>query len=433
MEAGRDIDDVLRIQRRRLERTVALGRLAGLGTAAFLSTAVQFTREADGRTWIPGLIFGTGTVYAVVILLLLRRRDLGLVPALLAITGDLVVMTAVYPIAQRVSPELSEGPLDNVAWPAFICGVTVMLVVFINSLRASRATSAYLAVVGPAAFLVSSSLIVGVRWWEEDWAPAVFSSASVIFVASLLSIYSAGEYRRFLERYARYELLKRWLPTEAVRRVLADDRPLTLGGRKLPLTLVATDLRGFTSLSEGLSPEQLLEQLNEYHGAMLECVERNGGMLDKFMGDGALSIFGVRADEGVVEDAGAQAAIACARDMLEALATLNEARVARGLPALAMGIGVHTGEVVLGNIGAPGRRLELTVIGDAANTASRLESATKELGVPLVVSDATLRRIPEALATSLRPLGDVSVRGRKEPVTVYTFADPDARLHPLQA
>lgn len=432
MEAGRDIDDVLRIQRRRLERTVAIGRVAGLGMATFMATVTQFVRGPDARvTWVPATIFGIGLVYAIALLAMVRRRDLGVGIALLAIAGDLIVVTAVYPVVQWTAADGADAS-DNLAWTAFLCGASVMLMVFINSLRASRATSAFVAVAGPAAFLASTSLTKEIHWWREPWAPAVISVSVMIFVSGCLSYFAAAEHRRFLERYARYELLKRWLPAEAVRRVLVDDRPMTLGGRKLPLTLVATDLRGFTAMSEGLAPEQLLEQLNEYHGAMLECVDRHDGMLDKFIGDGALSVFGVRAGESVTGDAGAEAAVRCARDMLRSLATLNEARVSRGLAALGMGIGIHTGEVVLGNIGAPGRRLELTVIGDAANTASRLESATKELGVPLVVSDSTRMLLPADVASGFRTLGDVSVRGRKETIRVCTFSELGATARPLE-
>jgi adenylate cyclase len=135
------------------------------------------------------------------------------------------------------------------------------------------------------------------------------------------------------------------------------------------LTIMATDLRGFTAMSKRFRPEEVVAQLNAYRGAMVEQVDRRGG---------SLVVFGLGTSGSPAPDAGAQAAVDCARSMLSAWSALNSARSAAGLERLCMGIGIHTGEVIAGNIGAVSRRLEFTVIGDAVNTAVRLESATKE-------------------------------------------------------
>lgn len=401
-----------------MEQRVALARAIVLSAGAVM-TVLSRVFDPESPT-MPIIVFGVGAAFALALLAFTRRRQTGHGVAIAAITADLLIMTGTYPLVQRFELPASSTPMDELAWPALMLPISVLMVVLIDSLRASRVTALYASIAGAIAFQVSFSSMHD--WWNAGWRIGVLIVTALILLGGVISYIAAGESRRFLERYARYELLKRWLPAEAVRRVLVDDRPLALGGRKLPLTIVATDLRGFTSMSEGLTPEELLEQLNGYHGVMLECVEKNGGMLDKFIGDGALAVFGVRSDESQASDDGAAPAVACARDMLTALVALNESRASRKLPPLAMGIGIHTGEVVLGNIGAPGRRLELTVIGDAANTASRLESATKELGVPLVVSEATVKRLDGANG-AFRALGNVAVRGRKEPVTVMTLHD----------
>jgi adenylate cyclase len=119
-------------------------------------------------------------------------------------------------------------------------------------------------------------------------------------------------------------------------------------------------------------------------------------------------------------DCGAQAAIACAREMLTALAEHNHDRASDGAPPLRMGIGIHTGPVVAGNIGAPGYRLEFTVIGDAVNTVSRLEGLTKEAAVPVLVSAASVERLPSS--QGLRELPPLYARGKEQAIRVYTLA-----------
>jgi adenylate cyclase len=204
----------------------------------------------------------------------------------------------------------------------------------------------------------------------------------------------------------------------AVESVLADPRAgMALGGRSVTVTLLAADLRGFTSMSEQLSPEEVVRQLNAYHAVMLRELERHGGVLDKFIGDGTLAVFGLGSGEG--QDHGAAAAVACARGMLSALERLNQTRAAAELPPLRMGIGVHTGQVVAGNIGVPGIRLEFTVIGDAVNTAARLETYTKEVGTPALVSAETARRLGDG--HGLRALPSLRVRGREQTVDVFAL------------
>jgi len=191
----------------------------------------------------------------------------------------------------------------------------------------------------------------------------------------------------------------------------------------LPSLMMATLLSSFMRYSDRfaiLSPEEVVRQLNTYHGTMLEQVERHGGTLDKFIRDGAQVVFGLGAQDAPGTDHGAGAALACARDMLRALERLNGERVSAGLPPLRMGIGLHTGLVVAGNIGVPGVRLEFTVIGDAVNTAARLEGLTKEAGVPVLISAQTATRLG---AAALRELPAMRVRGKDEPMRLFTLPD----------
>ena len=169
-------------------------------------------------------------------------------------------------------------------------------------------------------------------------------------------------------------------------------------------------------MSENLPPTEVMAQLNAYHGAMIDVIERHGGAIDKFIGDGTLVVFGL---DGPAE-AAAASAVACAGAMLEALAKHNEQRAAAGTSPLAMGIGVHTGPVIAGNLGVPGRRLEFTVIGDAVNTVSRLEGQTKASGTPVIVSGETAALLPSM--RPLRELSPVSLRGKEKVMRVYGLA-----------
>jgi class 3 adenylate cyclase len=183
-------------------------------------------------------------------------------------------------------------------------------------------------------------------------------------------------------------------------------------GEEREVTILVSDLRGFTALSETMSGPAIVDLLNQYLRVMVEVIFRHGGTLDKFMGDGLLAYFGApleRADH-------AAAAVACGLDMLEALSELNAARVTQGHPPLTMGIGIATGPAVVGDVGPPLRR-EYTVIGDTVNVASRIEALTKSRQVWLLVSEATRSQAGDAFEWS-QPSPE-SIRGKRDLVVTY--------------
>jgi adenylate cyclase len=182
-------------------------------------------------------------------------------------------------------------------------------------------------------------------------------------------------------------------------------------GESREVTILFADLRDFTALSERLTGAQVVAMLNEFHGCMVEALFAHGGTLDKYLGDGLMAYFGAPV---VIADH-AERAVRCALAMQQALERLNAERTARGEPALHMGIGIHTGTVVLGDIGAPQRR-EYTAIGDAVNVASRIQGLTKLHGVPILVSEETGRR---AGAIALVPAAPERVAGKAEPLRTF--------------
>lgn len=187
-----------------------------------------------------------------------------------------------------------------------------------------------------------------------------------------------------------------------------------LGGETLRATILFTDIRGFTTLSEHMEPQALVALLNEYFTRMVAIILEEGGVVDKYVGDAIMAVFGAP----IPDPADADRAVRSAIRMRASLAELNESLAERGLPRIETGIGIHTGDVVAGNIGSE-QRMEYTVIGDAVNVASRLEGMTKSVGAPIIVSAETESALRQSVA--LRRVGEVQVRGRTEPLSVFAI------------
>ncbi len=187
---------------------------------------------------------------------------------------------------------------------------------------------------------------------------------------------------------------------------------VSLGGELRTATVLFSDIRGFTALSERLPPAEVVRFLNRYLDLMVDVLVEHGGTIDKFIGDAIMASFGVplsREDDAL-------RAVRCAVAMLSRLEAWNVDRAAAGEPSVEIGIGLHTGEVLAGNIGSA-KKMEYTVIGDTVNTSSRIEQLNKTLGTRLLVSAGTYDLVKDAVVARVLP--PVEVKGKSLPVTVY--------------
>lgn len=248
--------------------------------------------------------------------------------------------------------------------------------------------------------------------WTTD-RPGGFGDADIAEIQRLMPALAAVADARAMQRIAG-TLLDIYLGHSIGQRVL--DGEIRRGyGERLRAVLMATDLRGFTALSDRLPGEELIELLDEYFEAVTQPVQSGGGEVLKFIGDGVLAIFALG---GRTEAEATGAALEAAQASLSRLGDLNRIRIAANQSPLRVGIGLHLGEVFYGNIGAADR-LDFTAIGPAVNLTSRLEGLTKRLDRPIVVSDDFARACERPLAS----LGFHPVRGLSEPAEIFGLPD----------
>ena len=202
-----------------------------------------------------------------------------------------------------------------------------------------------------------------------------------------------------------------YLDPRQVKQLQKDPSLLRLGGEKRYATFLFTDVRGFTSMSETLPPEKVTYIMNKALTAQQTAVQKYGGMVDKYIGDAMMAIFNAPLDQDNHE----YRAINCANQILINMDLLNDKLVKEGLPKIAIGIGINSGEAVIGNMGSDSR-FDYTAIGDAVNTAARLESATKEQQVDILIGESTASKSKY----NLTRMNEITVKGKEQPLQVFT-------------
>lgn len=251
-------------------------------------------------------------------------------------------------------------------------------------------------------------------------APIYAFRALMIFAGGVMVGATTAVSRRLLERVLHEEREKQGLSrlfgqfvSEEVREKILREKSGIVGELKTVVVLFS-DIRSFSAYSERVPPADLVRHLNEYFDAMVASITSRGGVVDKFIGDAVMAVFG-----GLIELPGpAGAALDAALEMRRRLKAMNSDWASRGIETLENGIGLHLGEVLQGTIGSSDRK-EFTVIGDAVNTSSRLEGMTKETGYPILVSGEVARALPPERRQACVPLGRMKLKGKEHEVEVF--------------
>lgn len=319
----------------------------------------------------------------------------------------------------RTLPEMQEA-----IWIALCCALGGMVGFSLrHPLRFGLAF-----VFGIAAIYAAGHVGMEQRLWVPVVPPSLGWATAALLNVTYLTVLERRQRDQLMQLFSRHvsgEVAKDiWKNHEAF--LSGSGRPLS---RRLQVTVLFSDIRGFTTISERLSPEELMEWLNEYTGAMADLVISHGGMVDKFIGDAVMAVFGAPLPRGCEAEIVADAirATDCALAMGKLLEVLNARWAIRGLPSIAIRIGINSGPVVAGSLGSS-KRLEYTVIGDTVNIASRLESMEKGWGnlsggehCRILVSESTMTYLRGQFTA--HSIGSVRLKGKDVEIGVFRITD----------
>ncbi len=310
------------------------------------------------------------------------------------------IMSGVEIHANILHALLTRSQIQPIAWGTSLLLQFVLCLLLGALFAVVRPNRAMLISLAGAALLTAG---LGIRtatqhgYWFDFLTP-------ILAIRLSSGLHDAMERRRIRHSFHQY------IGREVADRVYRDDP--ALAGQRRTVSIMFTDLRDFTTLSEAMTADQVAQQLNEYFPMMVEAVQEHRGIVNDFIGDAVMAIYGAPMDD----PEHALDAVRTARKMQAALAALNVEWQARRLPTLQMGIGIHTGTVFAGNVGSP-KRKKYTVVGDAVNVAARVEGLNKELHTTLLITGDTYAAVKNWV--EVKDCGEVKVKGRRQAVKVY--------------
>ena len=329
----------------------------------------------------------------------LSTADSGSMPGIqlhASITDSILANRFIHPTSNR-------GRIASVLITAMAIGLLAAFLPF------AAAAGASLAILGGWTVFAVTAFKGG--QWLNLVQPVAVGGLALFFGTAYRYLVEGREKRKVAKLFGRY------VSKDVYAQLMAHPEQAELGGARREMTVLFSDIRGFTSVTEKGDPEALVGQLNEYFSRMVAIVFRNKGTVDKFVGDMVMALFSAPLDDPDHAENGVRTAI----DMVRELGELNRAWAARGMTQLDIGIGVNSGEMIAGNIGSSSI-MSYTVIGDNVNLGARLESLNKDYKCRIIISDATRARLKNDY--DLRPLGGVVVKGKSKAVEIFEVKVP---------
>lgn len=381
------------------------GNFVGIAIGgAVATTIVYFGTDLIWRRQVP-TFFPEGNLSVVPAFRLLVQRRLLLAFALIGgLTPTLLVILSQARTRALLDAENPQAILDNLLLvQVFILGVGLVAGV-VTAVLVARA------IVGPLQALQAA--MGRVEDNELDTRMVVTTNDELGYLSERFNFMTDGlrQGKRLRELFGLY------VSTEVAQ--AAVETGVGLGGTLVDCSVIFSDVRDFTTLSEQMPPGRLVEMINRYMTAMVSVIVEHGGVVTRFGGDSLLAVFGTPLNPMTDH---AERAVRTAIGMRRALADFNQEETADRLPNLESGIGIATGPVIAGNIGGR-ERIEYTVMGDAVNLAARLEEKTKDAGSPILLSAETYRALDGAEDLRAKALIDVRIKGKRDPVTIYALS-----------
>ncbi len=280
----------------------------------------------------------------------------------------------------------------------------------------------------PAWYATAATIVLAaaLAWMTTiAFARGLWINLSQPVLAMAFALFGGVSYQYFVEGREKRQvkrLFGRYVSKDIYEQLVANPSLARLGGQRREMTVLFSDIRGFTTVTEAGEPEEIVGMLNVYFTRMVDIVFKHHGTLDKFVGDMVMALFGAPVDDPDHADH----AVAAALEMIQELRRLNVEWQKEGRPALDIGIGINTGPMIAGNIGSEAI-MSYTVIGDAVNLGSRLESLNKNYGTNIIISEATRARL--AGQYQFRPLGEVTVKGKTRAVPIFEVVAENPKVN----
>lgn len=375
----------------------------------------RLAREAL-PVWLPLAVIGPFVAYEILVMFILRyRASRGLdMPTPVRFTNAFIETSLptvmLWWIGGYTSPAIAFGSWLSMLYFFYIAASTLRLNFVLPAFTGAVAAFGYLALAYTLVPFDSAAPDPVMLPLYHLLKAAILLGSGII--AGLIALRLRAKFHAAFESAAARErvtnLFGQHVSPAVVDRLLT--APAELPGERREICVMFLDIRNFTANARSRSPEEVVAFLNDAFAFMIESVDRNGGFINKFLGDGFMAIFGAPLDDPAAARHGVAAA-------LEMLAEIDRRGLADGAFPLKVGIGLHVGPAVTGNVGSP-RRKEFTAIGDTVNLAARLEQLTKEHSARLIVSEAVMAALQDS-AGATAPLGAVAVRGYAEPVRIW--------------